>query len=1257
MDPEDDTRPELPTEADREDASGGGSDVTSSSSSLAFLRAVARAPEVVPVTPADVDESGALLAAGEDPPRFELRRRLGSGGFGTVYEAADRKRGATCALKVLRRTDAQAIYLFKQEFRSLAGIVHPRLVRLDELHQDGQRWFFTMELIAGRDVIAHVRDGDRVDVARVRLAFQEITEGLAFLHEAGKLHRDVKPSNVMVDDAGAVKILDFGLVADLDDTAPAARIAGTPSYMAPEQAAGVPIGPAADFYAVGVMLCQALTGKLPARDAATSPRAIAPDMPEDLDRLCRDLLAPDPATRPTASEIIARIQGQREPATMSRRPPAAPFVGRDRELEQLGSALAEARAGQTVVALVRGSSGIGKSALVQRFLESIADDKAVLPLAGRCFQQESVPYKALDSVIDALGRRLGQATAEETEAWIPREAAALGRVFPVLRQVPAIAVAAHTDEDESEIEVRHRAFAALRELVARVARARTPVITVDDVQWGDLDSVALLVELIRPPAAPPLLVIASYRAEEAATSPVLRALQTALRGELEGGVLVREIDVGALPPADAEALAVAVLAGVEGADRDRAKRIAAEAHHSPFFIHELARLPDDLGGAREGEAVDLGARISARLARLPEPARRLLEVVAVAGNPVSRVIAARAAQGEGEALDEPEAISLLVAGRALRVQDARDREELLPYHDRIREAVVAALPDARRREHHHRLARALQAAENAEPSLLVHHLREAGLAEEAATYALAAAEQARAALAFDQAARYFREALTPGALDASAARAARIGLAAALAGAGRPRDAAAAYLDLAAREAPREAHSHRRQAMHLLLAGGYLDEGLSVLDGVLAELGIARPSSIPSVLAELFRLRAALRRRGLDFRERRESEIPERLLLEVDACYSAAASLGVTSPLQVAPFQARQLLLALEAGEPSRVARALTLESIQLALRAGHRDDGLGDDLLQRIEQIAARPDFPEAQYFLRLARSIGTFLRGDVERAEPLLRASIAELGAHRSGGGSGVDLANALLATTLWARGKIPDLAAVTADLLADARERGNRYRETMIRLSTVYLLDLAAGRPDAARATLEAAMARWPRAGDHIQHQRERFARAQIALYQGDGPEALRVLAAGIPSLFGSGVVLLPVLRAQIHHLRAVAALAVATRGGLAARGLHALALRDARALERCPVRWCPPVGWMIRAGVAAQRGRMAEAVDRFSAAEAELDRVGMSLYAAVAKRRRGTSIGGTEGAALVAATDAWMKARTIQDPARVSATLAG
>src|SRR5439155_1683966 len=147
------------------------------------------------------------------------------------------------------------------------------------VHENDQ-WFFTMELIQGRDFLTHVRPtAGAFDEERLRAALAQVADGLSALHQTHQVHRDVKPSNILVEADGRVVLLDFGLVAGMSGPGDAvASRSGTPSYMAPEQRTGGAIGPAADWYAVGVMLYQSLTGRLPALDPPP-PSACASGVP------------------------------------------------------------------------------------------------------------------------------------------------------------------------------------------------------------------------------------------------------------------------------------------------------------------------------------------------------------------------------------------------------------------------------------------------------------------------------------------------------------------------------------------------------------------------------------------------------------------------------------------------------------------------------------------------------------------------------------------------------------------------------------------------------------------------------------------------------------------------------------------------------------------------------------------------------------------------------------------------------------------
>lgn len=224
------------------------------------------------------------------PERFEKIGLLGEGGMGIVHEVYDRTRGEVVALKTIREPTGDAVYRLKREFRALANLEHPNLVRLFDLFVDSDHCFVTMEIIRGQDLVSWAAsrvdvpcfDGEtietaelrRFDEATVRAAIAGVATGLEALHGAALLHRDLKPSNVMVTNDGRVVILDFGLVADAHAAAQqtvAGSVVGTIAYMAPEQARGeVELTTAVDTYALGIMLYELLRTTLGGRCASSA---------------------------------------------------------------------------------------------------------------------------------------------------------------------------------------------------------------------------------------------------------------------------------------------------------------------------------------------------------------------------------------------------------------------------------------------------------------------------------------------------------------------------------------------------------------------------------------------------------------------------------------------------------------------------------------------------------------------------------------------------------------------------------------------------------------------------------------------------------------------------------------------------------------------------------------------------------------------------------------------------------------------------
>jgi len=1229
--------------------------------------------------------------------RFEVRRRLGAGAFGAVYEVYDRVRDERVALKTLLHLEPADIYEFKREFRALADVTHPNLAALHELVSAGDVWFFTMELVPGLSFLEHVRPpATGLDLGRLRPALRQLAEGVVALHDAGKLHRDIKPTNVLVTEAGRVVLLDFGLVTELEPCGPhastAAHLIGTVAYMSPEQAANRPLAAASDWYSVGAMLHEALAGTLPFGGPAVRvlaakqerepppPSRLAPGIPDDLDRLCADLLRRDPAARPDGREVLRRLAGApaNAPALAvgpavtpavaieagPRPAPPLPLVGRTRQLAALRDAFEATRRGRPVTAHVHGRSGMGKTALVREFTDGLVERGEAACLAGRCYERESVPYKALDSLVDSLSRHLKRVPSPE--AVLPRDIHALARLFPVLGRVEAVARAPRRGLETPDPQERRRhAFAALRGLLARLADRAPLVLLIDDLQWGDIDSAALLADLLRPPDPPVLLLLACYRTEEAETSPVLQALPrprarveaAGAAADAEAGADVREVVLGPLSRTEARDLARELLGEDDGGDLSPddlamvADTVARESAGNPFFVGELVQyLRQGPGPSAE---VTLDGVIRARLRRLPEDARRLLEVVAVAGRPLPPAIAARAVD-LGGALERA-AVAALRAAHLVLSRQAGEGEAIEAYHDRIREAAVASLPAARLAECHRRLATALEASGRADPEALTVHLLGAGERERAGEHAAAAAEGAAAALAFDRAVELYRLALELKPWPAEAACRLRARLGDALASAGRGADAARSYLEAAAGAGAAPALDLERRAADQLLRSGHVDEGIALIGRVLDALGLKLAPTPRRALLSLLVRRAYVRLRGLAFRERDAAAIEPAELARIDTCWSVAIGLGIVDPIRGADFQARHLLLALRAGEPYRVARGVAAEVGYAATRGGRARRRIAR-LRAAAEALAARAGAPHAIGFSRLSAGTAAFFLGEFRRALDVCREAEAILRERCAGVAWEVATAQLFLLWSLYYLGEVADLRARVQSLLDEAEARGDRYAATSLRIGLMSTRWLAADDPDGARRDVEEAMRSWSERGFHLQHSNDLLGRAQIDLYAGDAAGARRRIEEAWPALEGSLLLRVQHIDVVMRHLRARCALAAAAGGGAGAASLLAAAGREARAIERERMAWSDPLARLVLAGIAAVRGDPATTAAALAAAAEGFDAAGMGLYAAAARRRHGQVQGGDEGRARVAAADAWMSARDVRRPARMAAMLA-
>ncbi|MFO0892737.1 MAG: protein kinase [Isosphaeraceae bacterium] len=1231
-----------------------------------------------------------------ESPRFTLISQLGAGGMGVVYEAFDQDRGEFVALKTMRHVDQTSLVRFKQEFRALSDITHPNLVNLYQLFAVEPPWFFTMELVEGPDFLTYVRgrgaSGDMPETrlshhasppggtpdrhamaapgqgrtqlheGRLRDALRQLVEGVHALHQAGKLHRDIKPTNVLVSRRGLVKLLDFGLTADLEPSGEHRtadrQVVGTLAHMSPEQAIGSKVTRASDWYSVGVMLYQALTGLVPFSGSYEEvvgrklsrqpdpPDALAEALPPDLVGLCMELLRRDPTERPDGPSILARLDGKTPCAaapSLPRRDVA--LIGRTHHRQVLDSAYSNLLAGRSTAVLVHGRTGAGKTALVRSFVEELAADKQTLVLCGRCHERECVAFKALDSLIDHLARYLKQLDNAERATLLPDDAALLSRVFLVLRglQAPGGPRPEEPTLNDPQ-ETRIRGFAALRELLRRLGERVNLVLAIDDLQWGDSDSALLLSELLYAPDAPRLLFLGCYRLEDAEQSQLLPILRQA-RLNNQSGIEHHELAVGPLTQAESWELARQLL-GDASTNLAVAHLVAIESERNPLFIEELVKYVQAGNFSRDLDGsvrLDLDAVLWARIQAQPADAQRLLEIVSVSGRPIRETLAFRAAElGAGGRV----ALGSLRSARLIRNLGEGRVDTVEIYHDRIRDAVREHLPAESLRQIHERLAQVYEESGQTDPEVLAVHYQGAGDRERACRFYVQAGEKAFAALAFDHAARLYLSALElhPGPAGATEKLCRKLGEA--LASSGRGADAACYFLQAARGATAAEGLELRRLASTNLLLSGRVESGLSLLASILEPLGLGMPPTPRRALFSLLRHRAALRLRGTSFRERDETQVSAEALTRIDLCWSAAVGLSVIDPILGADFQAKGLLLALRAGEPFRVARSLAMEAAHQST-AGNRGAGRAAALIDATGALARKLDSPQIWGMLDLARGTNDLMLGRWQAAHESLDRAAATFRERCTGVTWERDTVNTFGLWALQHLGRIRELRERWSVLWKEAQRRGDLYAATTLTTYFMTMVRLADDDTSLIEDDVSTAMVPWSRQGFLVQHSTACRSLVHLDLYRGRVDRAWERLDSLWPEYSRSLLFRIQIVRILMRELRARCTLA---RAELieAPADLLASAEKDARALEGERQTWAAGHGEYIRAGIAACRQDAIKAAHHLSRAAELYEQADMTLNAAVMRYRLGEIQVGDEARKLMSEAERAMRDQSIRSP---------
>jgi tetratricopeptide (TPR) repeat protein len=716
--------------------------------------------------------------------RYRLDEEIGRGGMGIVFRAWDVELERAVAVKVIgaELEAGEGRERLFREARAAAALSHPNVVAVYDVGEHDEMPYFVMELIEGRSLSESAPE--KIDEI---LGFAvQICGALSHAHEHGLVHRDLKPANVLIEwshGVPAIKIVDLGLAIRERGMRITRQggIAGTVSYMSPEQALGGVVDGRSDLYSLGVMLYELVTGRLPfdgdnalavlsqhIHAPVVPPRTYRGDVPVHVEAAILRLLSKDPDDRyATAADTAVALTSFSERVAPSQVASAAlgglvrgRMVGREAEFETLRRSWCEAGAGRGGMVLVSGEPGSGKTRLARELMDYARITGGTV-VSGGCYELEAAtPYLPF---VEAIRSWVHQSTNDEIRNVIGDSGAELARLAPEL----ASRIGPFAEVPElSASEERLRLFDGISRFFFSLAGEGGLLLFVDDLQWADQASLSLLHYLVRIIGTERVLILGCYRETELDRAhPLAEALDNWNRERAAVRIHLRRLEL------EATAAMLTVLLGDECLTESFCEDIHRETEGNPFFVEEVVKtlveenqIVCDCGEWRRRDQGALlvlpqgvKAAIGRRLDRVSRPTTDILRTAAILGKNFNYAELAAVADANEEelldALDEAVAAQLLETG----VGDA-----VAFTHDKIREVLYHELNPIRRRRLHTRIADGLEALRESGGRVavedLAHHYIEGGGLDKGYGYVMTAAADATRIFAYTDAIRLYERA-------------------------------------------------------------------------------------------------------------------------------------------------------------------------------------------------------------------------------------------------------------------------------------------------------------------------------------------------------------------------------------------------------------------------------------------------------------------------------------------------------------------